>query len=202
MSRILIVEDEESFSDPLSYLLGKEGFEVSVVDNGLDAITEFDRSGADLVLLDLQLPGLSGPQLQQRLLQRGCAPSVIFLTGHGDVSAGIDAMKLGAADFLEKPADAQVLLAAVRRAVDRHADAREHALLREAVKERLARLSTREREVLMHVVRGRLNKQIAGRLGITERTVKAHLTSAYQRIGVADRTQAALWAQRHDLGSP
>ena len=102
MSRILIVEDEESFSDPLSYLLGKEGFEVDVVDNGLDAITEFDRNGADLVLLDLQLPGLSGTEVCRQLRQRSSVP-VIMLTAKDSEIDKVVGLELGADDYVTTP---------------------------------------------------------------------------------------------------
>jgi FixJ family two-component response regulator/signal transduction histidine kinase len=136
------------------------------------------------VLLDMQMPGLSGPQLHRRLLERGSAPPVIFITGRSDVAAGIDAMKRGAADFLEKPVDGEVLLAAVRRAAERHAGERRHALLLDAAKERIASLSPREREIMRHVVRGRLNKQIAADLLIAEQTVKQHRGRVMEKMGV------------------
>lgn len=136
------------------------------------------------VLLDVQMPGLSGPQLHQRLLERGSAPPVIFITGRSDVAAGIDAMKRGAADFFEKPVDGEVLLAAVRRAAERQAGERSHARLLDAAKERIASLSPREREIMRHVVRGRLNKQIAADLLIAEQTVKQHRGRVMEKMGV------------------
>jgi FixJ family two-component response regulator/signal transduction histidine kinase len=136
------------------------------------------------VLLDMQMPGLSGPQLHRRLLQHGSAPPVIFITGRSDVAAGIDAMKRGAADFLEKPVDGEVLLAAVRRAAERHAGERRHALLLDAAKARIASLSPRERENMRHVIRGRLNKQIAADLLIAEQTVKQHRGRVMEKMGV------------------
>ena len=113
MSRILIVEDEESFSDPLSYLLGKEGFEVEVVDNGLDAITEFDRNGADLVLLDLQLPGQSGTEVCRQLRQRSGVP-VIMLTAKDSEIDKVVGLELGADDYVTKPYSSRELVALVR----------------------------------------------------------------------------------------
>ena len=115
MSRILIVEDEESFSDPLSYLLGKEGFEVEVVDNGLDAITEFDRNGADLVLLDLQLPGQSGTEVCRQLRQRSGVP-VIMLTAKDSEIDKVVGLELGADDYVTKPYSSRELVARARHA--------------------------------------------------------------------------------------
>ncbi|PPB48108.1 DNA-binding response regulator [Arthrobacter pityocampae] len=124
MSRILIVEDEESFSDPLSYLLGKEGYEVSVVDNGLDAITEFDRSGADLVLLDLQLPGLPGTEVCRQLRQRSSVP-VIMLTAKDAEIDKVVGLELGADDYVTKPYSSRELVARVRAVLRRQAEPEE-----------------------------------------------------------------------------
>ena len=121
MSRILIVEDEESFSDPLSYLLGKEGFEVEVVDNGLDAITEFDRNGADLVLLDLQLPGQSGTEVCRQLRQRSGVP-VIMLTAKDSEIDKVVGLELGADDYVTKPYSPRELLARIRAVLRRGQD--------------------------------------------------------------------------------
>ena len=124
MSRILIVEDEESFSDPLSYLLGKEGFEVEVVDNGLDAITEFDRNGADLVLLDLQLPGQSGTEVCRQLRQRSSVP-VIMLTAKDAEIDKVVGLELGADDYVTKPYSSRELVARVRAVLRRQGEPEE-----------------------------------------------------------------------------
>jgi two-component system, OmpR family, response regulator RegX3 len=124
LSRILIVEDEESFSDPLSYLLGKEGFEVEVVDNGLDAITEFDRNGADLVLLDLQLPGQSGTEVCRQLRQRSGVP-VIMLTAKDSEIDKVVGLELGADDYVTKPYSSRELVARVRAVLRRQSEPEE-----------------------------------------------------------------------------
>jgi len=124
LSRILIVEDEESFSDPLSYLLGKEGFEVEVVDNGLDAITEFDRNGADLVLLDLQLPGQSGTEVCRQLRQRSSVP-VIMLTAKDAEIDKVVGLELGADDYVTKPYSSRELVARVRAVLRRQGEPEE-----------------------------------------------------------------------------
>ncbi|THJ65023.1 response regulator transcription factor [Arthrobacter echini] len=124
MIRILIVEDEESFSDPLAYLLGKEGFEVSVVGDGLEAIAEFDRSGADLVLLDLQLPGLSGTEVCRQLRERSRVP-VIMLTAKDTELDKVLGLELGADDYVTKPYSSRELIARIRAVLRRRGDSQE-----------------------------------------------------------------------------
>ncbi len=118
MTRILIVEDEESFSDPLSYLLSKEGYEVSVADNGNDALTEFDSGGADLVLLDLMLPGLSGVDVCRALRQRSNVP-VIMLTAKDSEVDKVVGLELGADDYVTKPYSSRELLARIKAVLRR-----------------------------------------------------------------------------------
>ncbi|MGJ9404429.1 winged helix-turn-helix domain-containing protein [Arthrobacter sp. KK5.5] len=121
MTRILVVEDEESLSDPLSYLLEKEGFEVQVVDNGLDAIVEFDRLGADLVLLDLMLPGQPGTEVCRQLRQRSGVP-VIMLTAKDSEIDKVVGLELGADDYVTKPYSSRELLARVRAVLRRQGE--------------------------------------------------------------------------------
>ena len=124
MTRILIVEDEESFSDPLSYLLSKEGYEVSVADNGNDALVEFDSTGADLVLLDLMLPGLSGVDVCRALRQRSNVP-VIMLTAKDSEVDKVVGLALGADDYVTKPYSSRELLARIKAVLRRLAEPEE-----------------------------------------------------------------------------
>ncbi|MCM3687967.1 winged helix-turn-helix domain-containing protein [Kocuria rosea] len=124
MTRILIVEDEESLSDPLAYLLGKEGFEVQVVDNGLDAVTEFDRTGADLMLLDLMLPGQSGTEVCRQVRQRSSVP-IIMLTAKDTEIDKVVGLELGADDYVTKPYSSRELVARIRAVLRRQAEPEE-----------------------------------------------------------------------------
>ena len=128
------------------------------------------------------MPQLTGPQLRDRLAAANSSLPVIFLTGHGDVSTGVDAMKKGAVDFLLKPVDDQVLLQTIQLAVERHRAARAHARELDTIRERLARLSGREHEVMEYVIGGCLNKQIADALGIAEKTIKIHRGRVMQKM--------------------
>jgi len=181
---VCVIDDDPEVRGSLLRLLDGAGWTGAGYASGEEFLGNPPAGDLACVLLDMQMRGLSGPQLHERLLERGCAPPVIFITGRSDVAAGVDAMKRGAADFLEKPVDGDVLLAAVRRAVERHAGERRHALAQNAAKERIARLSPREREIMCHVVRGRLNKQIAADLLIAEQTVKQHRGRVMEKMGV------------------
>jgi FixJ family two-component response regulator len=143
------------------------------------AASQFD-SGC--VVLDVRMPGMGGPELHRAMLERKIALPVVFLTGYGDVPTSVDAMKMGAVDFLEKPVRGEALLATVRSALARQAAGRTHALEVRDIETRIARLTPREREVMEHVVRGRLNKQIAFDLGISMKTVKVHRAKVMEKM--------------------
>ncbi|WP_269939070.1 response regulator transcription factor [Arthrobacter sp. HY1533] len=124
MSRVLIVEDEDSISDPLQFLLSKEGYEVQVADNGLDALVEFERNGADLVLLDLQLPGMSGTEVCKHLRQRSSVP-IIMLTAKDSEIDKVVGLELGADDYVTKPYSSRELIARIRAVLRRQAEPEE-----------------------------------------------------------------------------
>jgi FixJ family two-component response regulator len=142
------------------------------------------------VVLDLQLKDIDGFGVQQRLSSEQSARPIVFLTGQGDIPASVRAMKAGAVDFLTKPVEAATLLSAVATALERDLDLRVEEKDREETGDRVASLTAREKEVLMHVVAGRLNKQIAGELGIAEKTIKVHRGRMMHKMGV--RTVADL----------
>jgi FixJ family two-component response regulator len=149
--------------------------------------------GAGCVVLDVRMPGMRGPDLYRAMIERRIDLPVIFLTGHGDVATSVDAMKLGAVDFLEKPVRGELLMGAIRTALARHETLRRDDDKRRGIEERVERLTPREREVMGHVVAGRLNKQIAADLGISLKTVKAH------RAKVMEKMQAPSLAALVDL---
>lgn len=143
------------------------------------AASHFD-SGC--VVLDVRMPGMGGPELHRAMLERKIALPVVFLTGYGDVPTSVDAMKMGAVDFLEKPVRGEELLATVRSALARQAASRDRAREMREIEARIARLTPREHEVMDHVVRGRLNKQIAYDLGISLKTVKVHRAKVMEKM--------------------
>jgi FixJ family two-component response regulator/signal transduction histidine kinase len=181
---VCVVDDDPAVRESLGRVLEEVGWSVLGYGSADAFIAGLPTTDVACVVLDVCMPGLSGPELQLHLLEQACAPSIIFVTGYGGVAAGIGAMKRGASDYLEKPVDAKVLIAAVGRAVERHAKERRHALALVATKARVISLSSREREVMQHVVRGRLNKQIAADLLIAEQTVKQHRGRVMEKMGV------------------
>jgi len=194
-----IVEDDPSMRASLARLVGDGGYQLALFASAEDFLAVATPDLAGCVLLDLRLPGLSGLELQERLVERGCLLPVVFLTAHGELPAGVRAMKQGAVDFLEKPVPADTLFAAIAAAVARDAVARRN---REDVADltaRVASLSQREREVWLRVVRGQLNKQIAYDLGIVERTVKLHRAAAMTKLGAASLAEMVLAAERLGL---
>jgi FixJ family two-component response regulator len=195
---VFVVDDDASVRTSLARLLRASGFEVEAFESGEAFVTRGAFAGTGCVILDLRMPGGSGTDLQQRIQDGHGELPVIFLSGHGEVPDSVRAMKQGAVDFLTKPVDADVLLAAITAALARHAQSRAARLERDGVRQRLETLTAREREVLRHVVTGALNKQIAGHLGIAEGTVKVHRGRVMEKLGapsVADLVRLCATAE-------
>jgi FixJ family two-component response regulator len=187
-----IVDDDESFRRALARLLRASGYAVRMFANAGDFLHSTAPSEPGCVIVDLRMPGTNGLELQQALAALEHPQPVIFLTGQGDIPTSVQAMRHGAEDFLTKLTPHEELLAAVVRALARDAEERPRRNRVRELRERLATLSPREREVLALVVRGRMNKQIADELGIHERTVKLHRTSITTKLrvpSVAELTQ-------------
>ena len=171
---IFVVDDDVSVRESLELLIQSEGWETEIFSSAQEFLARPRSLTASCLLLDVNLPDLNGLDLQERLALDGAGMPIIFLTGYGDIPMTVRAMKAGAAEVLTKPFDEEVLLDAIRRAVERsHVEVEEEASLR-SLRERHASLSQRERQVMTLVVSGLLNKQVGGELGISEITVKAH----------------------------
>ena len=186
---IYVVEDDPPVLRSVSMLLRSHGFSVEPCDSAARFLERFDPERRACLLLDLRMPGMSGVELHQRLVAEGSRLPVIILTGHGDVPAAVRAMKMGAIDFIEKPAKENHLLAAIEEARAVLTNRPRRTVPREVVAERLARLTAREREVLDHLVLGRLNKEIAVALGISQRTVEIHRSRIREKMearGISD----------------
>jgi FixJ family two-component response regulator len=202
---VIIVDDDASVREALSELILSAGFRpVCFASTGeLLAADVLDSPGC--LILDVRMPGASGLHLQHQLAQNGNSKPIIFLTGHGDIPMTVQAMKAGAVDFLTKPVRDQTLLDAVMAGIAMDAARRAQAAIARRNVERLETLTPREREVLHEVVRGRLNKQIAFDLGISEVTVKLHRSNVMHKmeaasIGELIRAWETLPAQMRQVG--
>jgi two-component system, LuxR family, response regulator FixJ len=201
---VRLVDDDASFLKAAARLLRASGFTVKTFPSVAEFLGCPEPDVPGCVLADLQMPGLSGLDLQEALVKTGRCMPVVFLSGHGDIPTTVQAMRRGAEDFLTKSAPKKDLLDAVRRALARDAAERAKRAQVEALRTRFAALTPRELEVLAHVLTGQLNKQIAGDLGIDERSVKRHRTSLMLKLqvqSVAELTHlvesAGLWIDGH-----
>jgi len=195
-----IVDDDAAFRRATKRLLGAQGYQTAEYATA-DQFLEKVRTGIEVgcILLDVNLPGLSGPELQQLLFDFGSPFPIVFLTGHGDIPMSVRAIKSGAEDFLTKPACAAALFGAIDRAIARHEAQRgQQQWLREG-RALLETLTPREREVFDFIVRGNMNKQTAFALGITERTIKAHRQRIFSKLGAHSIADLVSFAERMGL---
>lgn len=179
---VFIVDDDEAVRDSLHVLLDSIGIANCPYDSGAEFLAAIGPQQRGCILLDVRMPEISGLEIQQRLLARREWLPVIIITGHGDVPMAIAAMKAGAFDFIEKPFKNEVLIDAIRRALEQVRRKHEKSAMADAQSERLAQLTPREREVLENLVLGRPNKVIAYELGISPRTVEIHRARVMEKM--------------------
>ena len=195
---MFVVDDDPGVLRALTRLLVAAGFEARAFPLPAAFLEQHDPATPGCLVLDVALPGLDGLQLQQTLTASGAGRPIVFITGRGDIPSSVRAMKAGAVDFLTKPVNDRELLAAVRNAIEMNRRARVAQIELDALGQRLASLTPREREVLAHVVAGRLNKQIAADLGTVEKTIKVHRARIMQKT--AARSLAELVRIADKLG--
>jgi len=187
---VCVVDDDSSVLKSLERILRLEGYDVRTFLSGEEYLAVPPPEGPHCVITDLRMPGLSGLEFQQRVRQTAPATPFIFLTGHGGVTEAVRAMKAGAADFLEKPVDLSHLLPALKSAIERHRQSLEASAMNAELERRFGTLSPRERQVCAMVAEGLLNKEIAARLGTSEKTVKVQRGRAMKKLNAG--TTAAL----------
>ena len=195
-SIVRVVDDDASFLTAVARMLRASGFTVKTYASAVEFLAQPELDVPGCVLVDLQMPGLSGLDLQAALEKAGHLLPVIFLSGRGDIPTTVQAMRRGAVDFLTKRAPKEEVLEAVKRALLRDSSERAERARLAALSAPFATLTPRELEVLKHVVQGRLNKQIAYDLGIHERTVKLHRTAITTKLGVHSTAELTkLWIE-------
>ncbi len=199
---VFLVDDDPAVLTSLSRLLRSAGHSAMSFASAQDFIDGGHDESVGCLVLDVNMPGLGGVELQQRLNQRGSVLPIVFLTGAGDINMGVHAMKVGAADFLTKPVDDRVLLDAVAAAIARsRTESAARATLQE-IRRRLATLTPREREVLALVVSGRMNKQVAAELGTAERTIKVHRARVMTKMKTRTLAELVRMADLAGVASP
>ena len=192
-----IVDDDASFRTAIERRLKKAGYEVATYPSAqhlLDRLPSESELGC--ILLDVRIPGLSGPELQARLSEIGSTLPIVFLTGYADVQTTVRAIKAGAEDVLTKPVSSEELLGAIERALAHHQATRGQRSKLDVVRAHIAKLTPREREVFELVIRGKTNKQVANVLGATERTIKAHRHRVMEKMQVQSLAELVSLAER------
>jgi FixJ family two-component response regulator len=192
---IYVVDDDEAVRDSLQWLLEGKDYRVRCFDSAESFLSRYDPREVACLLVDIRMPGISGLELQDRLIERKSPLPVVFITGHGDVPMAVTTMKKGAMDFIPKPFKEEELLSVVERMLDQARESfadYQHAANRDAL---MGKLTARESQVLERIVAGRLNKQIADDLGISIKTVEAHRANIMEKLNantVADLLKIAL----------
>jgi FixJ family two-component response regulator len=199
---VFVVDDDPSVRKALGRLLRSAGLRAEAFASAQDFLAQERPDAPGCLVLDVQMPGLSGLELQRTLDEENVRLPIVFITGHGDIPMSVRAMKAGAADFLPKPFDDQNLLDAVRQAVAKDTEARRQRADLSVLQERVESLTHREREVLGLVVSGMLNKQIGHRLGVTEKTVKVHRGQVMRKMQAGSLAELVRMAQKLDIKSP
>lgn len=179
---VFVVDDDVSVRESLELLIGSEGWRPETFESAQEFLARPRVKVPSCLVLDLSLPGLNGLDLQKRVAIERTDMPIIFITGHGDVPKSVQAMKAGAIEFLTKPFSDEVLLSAIRQALERSRAALGEEAEMQELRDRYASLTPREREVMTLVVSGLLNKQVGGELGISEITVKAHRGQVMQKM--------------------
>ena len=199
---IFIVDDDPSVRKSLTRVMRSAGYEVEGFASAQEFLARETFAGPGCLVLDVRMPGLTGPDLQEALARTGHRMPIVFITGHGDISMSVKAMKRGAVDFLTKPFDVESLLEAIERAVRKDvADLSENSRT-EDLRARVKRLTARETEVFALVVTGMLNKQIAGELGIVEKTVKVHRARVMEKMQAGSLAELVRLADRVGITVP
>lgn len=191
---VYLLDDEPEMRKALTRLLRAQGLAVRSFASARELLAQAPPRGPACLVLDVAMPEMDGLQVQERLRERGVDLPIVFLSGRGNIPMSVRALKAGAEDFLTKPVDGADLLRAIRAALQRGADRRTRSDDLAAMRERLALLTPREREVLGHVIAGKLNKQIAAALGTGEQNIKVHRGRLMRKLGlksVADLVRAA-----------
>jgi len=200
-STVHVVDDDASWRKSVARLLSAAGYQVALYESAEKFQQAVNLEAPGCILLDVRMPGLTGPQLQQYLIEMRSKLPIVFISGHGDIPTSVVAMKSGAEDFLTKPVATDVLLHAVEHAIARDREGRAKHTELDGLQSRVNTLTPTERKVFALVVRGKLNKQIADELGTAERTIKWHRHNIMQKLRLQSLAEMVSIAERLGLTS-
>jgi FixJ family two-component response regulator len=201
MFTVFLVDDDARVVKALSRLVRVKGYNAEAYTSPREFLNHHDASVPGCAVLDVSMPGLDGLELQHALSAAGVDRPIIFLTGEGDIPTTVRAMRAGAVDFLTKPVSVSNLIGAIQRAEELDDRARQAQAELTSIEARIATLTPREREVLTHVVVGKLNKQIANDLGTVEKTIKFHRSAITRKLGVRSVTDLLRIAQKAGIAT-
>ncbi len=187
---VRVVDDDPGVRDALAFLLGNEGWRVATYPDAESFLAGDAPSDPGCLVLDVKMPGMTGPELQAELVRRGFIAPIVFLSAHGDIDMAVKAMWVGAFDFIPKPIDPPRLIKAVADAVAEDRRRRLGLPTEAALKARLSQLTERERQILRYAVRGLANREIAEALNVSPKTVEAHKTAVFRRLDVQGAAEA------------
>jgi FixJ family two-component response regulator len=193
---VFVVDDDDSMREGLTSLIASDGLQVASFGSAQEFLQHPATARPSCLVLDVRMPGLSGLDLQRELATSGRDIPVVFITAHGDVATAVRAMKAGAVEFLPKPFRSEELLAAVHQALEQDRLALEQRTLLAVIQQRRDSLTDRERQVMAQIAKGKLNKQVAAELGLSENTIKAHRRHIMKKMGAATFAELVLMIER------
>ena len=196
---VFVIDDDQSVRRGLKRFLRSANYENEVFESASDFLARPPHPGPACVIVDVQMPGINGIDFQQALIERHREEQLVFITGHGNIPMCAQVMKAGAVDFLPKPFKSQELLKCIEDALHRSAEQRRRAAERNEARRLLDLLTPREFEVMQLVIRGMLNKQVGGELGVAEKTVKVHRGRLMQKVGVTSVAELVQLVQKAEV---
>jgi len=199
---VFVIDDDESVRKGLKRLLQSADYDTELFSSASEFLARQSHPGPACVIVDIKMPGVNGIDFQKTLIQRRREEQLVFISGYGDIPMCAQVMKAGAVDFLPKPVKSRELLKCIEEALDRSAEQRRRAVERNAARRLLDLLTPREFEVMQFVITGRLNKQVADKLGMAEKTVKVHRGRVMQKLGVTSVAELVRLAEKAEASQP
>jgi FixJ family two-component response regulator len=199
---VFVIDDDQSMRKSLARMLDAAHYTVELFESASNFLSRPAHPGPSCVVVDVQMPGLNGIELQKALIQRGREEQLVFITGHGNIPMCADVMKAGAIDFLPKPFKRKELLESIERALVRSAEQRQRACDKNQARALIEKLTPREHEVMQLVATGLLNKQVGSELGMAEKTVKTHRAHMMQKLGITSVAELMVVLQKAEVTPP